>query len=534
MSKKIISVLLAVVMVLAMGTVAMVSVSANIDSLPAVADGCYRYYFFMPDQWVNDYASTAGIYWWEGTDACASWPGYEATPTGYTTEGGSVYYYDVPTDVTTIIWNNYFDGGSDPTAEYYASAVQTANIGSEYYDVDESDNIPEGTDSFDGMIFMTDVDKISTEPFSGKQTFGGEWAYYYGNGEWGFSAVKGEKEVFDLPAIGWTPEWTVPKDTGAASDDETTAPTDPAATTAPVVTDPAATTAPAVTDPAATTAPVVTDPVVADQNIVLNDGVKYPYTTGDTVEYKVMLQADKLFENIQGTVSYDTTVLELQRVLSDDPDIQDFMVEGPAYCPNLNPGVVLNAADAGKVEFNASNISGYNFKENKSLITLTFKVIGEGDTTIDLDIAEMTKINGDSYFANGEQVTTEGIALAYTLTGNTEPVAPTEPPVVTDPTTAPVVTDPTTAPVVTDPTVAPPVVTDPTVAPVVTDPTDAPVVTDPTTTAPAATDGTSATDATNAPADAPNTGAAAYIYVVLAVLSVAACAVVVLRKKVNG
>ncbi|MDO5124711.1 MAG: LPXTG cell wall anchor domain-containing protein, partial [Eubacteriales bacterium] len=62
-----------------------------------------------------------------------------------------------------------------------------------------------------------------------------------------------------------------------------------------------------------------------------------------------------------------------------------------------------------------------------------------------------------------------------------------------------------------------------------------PVETEPAeTTAPDATDGTSVTDATNAPADAPSTGAAAYIYVVLAVLSMAACAVVVLRKKVNG
>ncbi|MDO5124708.1 MAG: cohesin domain-containing protein, partial [Eubacteriales bacterium] len=419
MSKKIISVLLAVVMVLAMGTVAMVSVSANIDSLPAVADGCYRYYFFMPDQWVNDYAYTAGIYWWEGTDACASWPGYEAIPTGYSTEGGAVYYYDVPTDVTTIIWNNYFDGGSDATAEFYKAAVQTFNIGSEFYDVDESKNIPEGTDDFNGMIFITDVNKIDTNPLSGKQTFGGEWAYYYGNGEWGFSAVKGEKEVFNIPAIGWTPDWTVPDDTGAASGDEP-------AETEPVESTPVSSEVVDPTEPVATEATEATEPPVTVQNIVLDDGAKYPYTTGDTVTYTVELTADKLFENIQGALTYDASVLELQRVKSEDPDIADYIVEGPAYCPNLSNGIVLNAAEAGVVNFNASNIAGYNFKESKTLITLTFNVIGEGDTAINLAIDEMTKMNGESYFTNGEQVTTEGIALTYSLTGNTEPT-PTEP-----------------------------------------------------------------------------------------------------------
>ena len=70
MSKKIISVLLALVMVLAMGTVALVSVSADLATLPEVAEGCNRYFFYMPPQWYNDYAETAGIYWWENTGAC--------------------------------------------------------------------------------------------------------------------------------------------------------------------------------------------------------------------------------------------------------------------------------------------------------------------------------------------------------------------------------------------------------------------------------------------------------------------------------
>ena len=183
MSKKILSVLLAVVMVLAMGTVAMVSASAQIDSLPAVADGCYRYYFYMPSQWINDYTQTAGIYWWEGTGACDAWPGYEANPTGFETEYGKVYYYDVPTDVTTVVWNNFLDGGTDTTLDIYRAAFQTCNVGSEYYDVDECTYIPEGTDDFNGMIYVTDFKQTDENPLSGKMTFAGCWCYYYGNGE---------------------------------------------------------------------------------------------------------------------------------------------------------------------------------------------------------------------------------------------------------------------------------------------------------------------------------------------------------------
>ena len=110
MSKKLMSVILVAVLVLSMGTVAMASVSA--DELPAKADGYNRYYFYMPENWLNEHATTAGIYWWEGTDACSSWPGYVANPTDV--EG--LYYYDVNQDVTTIIWNNAIDGGTDPEA----------------------------------------------------------------------------------------------------------------------------------------------------------------------------------------------------------------------------------------------------------------------------------------------------------------------------------------------------------------------------------------------------------------------------------
>lgn len=149
----------------------------------------YRYYFYKPGPWIDSkYSDTVGIYWWDGTDACTSWPGYEAKKTDF--EG--VYYYDVPKDVTTIIWNNFLDGGMDPEAEIYHYAYQTNNIPCEYYDPEESVLYPEGTESFDGMIFVCNT-MIYVSDLSAKTTYNGTWYYYYGNGEYGITPEKGEK-----------------------------------------------------------------------------------------------------------------------------------------------------------------------------------------------------------------------------------------------------------------------------------------------------------------------------------------------------
>lgn len=158
--------------------------NASVDEV-----GTNRYYFYKPGPWIdNEYSDTVGIYWWDGTDACTSWPGYEAKKTDF--EG--VYYYDVPKDVTTIIWNNYLDGGMDDTQEVYYYAYQTSNIPCEYYDPEECVLYPEGNESFDGMIFVCNT-VISVSDLSSKTTYNGVWYYYYGNGEYGITPEKGDK-----------------------------------------------------------------------------------------------------------------------------------------------------------------------------------------------------------------------------------------------------------------------------------------------------------------------------------------------------
>ena len=301
-------------------------------------------------------------------------------------------------------------------------------------------------------------------------------------------------------------------------------------TDAPVVTD-APTDAPVVTD--APTAAPTDAPVVGGTGITV-DGVVYDVKVGDTVTYTVDLTAARLFENIQAIVTFDPEKLDLQLITSDDPDVADWEVQGPEYCKNLD-GVIFNAGIPGTVKFNASKVAGYNFKTEANLITLTFVVKDASASEIALTIEEMTIKGGEeSYFANGEAVITDGITVVEKL----------DVPVVEDPTEAPTqepTAAPTDAPVV--PTAAPtdaPVVPTaaPTDAPVVPTaaPTDAPV--EPTKAPTAVVDPTSGSDvpasSTTGGTGAPNTGAAAYIYVVVAVLAMAACAVVVLRKRVNG
>ncbi len=188
MTRKITCFILAVLMLLSLCTLSFGTVSADTSELPPVAEGYNRYFFLAPRTWYNEYkyTCTAGIYWWEGTDACTEWPGYEA----HEADIGNVYYYDVPEDVTTIIWNNYIDGGVDKTQDIYFESKQTINLSTEGYSPEENELYPEGVDSFDGMIFVIDPDKTSTSVTEVKFAFEGDWYYYYGNSECGIYPQK--------------------------------------------------------------------------------------------------------------------------------------------------------------------------------------------------------------------------------------------------------------------------------------------------------------------------------------------------------
>ncbi len=214
-----------------------------------------RYYFLMPtgtngdlgddesetghageytQSWYKAYedgtlaTDTAGIYWWDSDVADPpAWVGY--LPSGSDENDPNVYYADVPQAVTTIIWNNAIDGGEDASKPDYYCAAQTCNIPCEYYDPYESPNYPDGTESFDGMIFVTDPDLVTENELSGMQELGGEWYYYYGNGCYGFTKDGTEADClrhdhFDADGNHVVPE--AQKPTSAPSEEPTEEPTE--------------------------------------------------------------------------------------------------------------------------------------------------------------------------------------------------------------------------------------------------------------------------------------------------------------------
>lgn len=147
------------------------------------------------------------------------------------------------------------------------------------------------------------------------------------------------------------------------------------------------------------------------------DDVVYEVCVGDRITYTVTLAASELFENIQGIVTYDNDILELVRVIPDDPDDSVWMAEAERYCPNLENGCVFNADIEDKVRFNGSNIFGYDFTEEKVLLTLDFVVANPGEVEIDLLMEYMTIVGDGSqmYFCDGEPVITDGIRLTERL-----------------------------------------------------------------------------------------------------------------------
>ena len=127
MSKKVISLLLAVMLTASMIVVAAISVSADTDDegsyVPSEGTETYHIYFCKPDDWENKYTSDAGVYWENGSDTPSAWPGYSAR----NADIKNVYCSDVPTDVDKVIWNNALNGTDDPTNPEYKLAYRTAS-----------------------------------------------------------------------------------------------------------------------------------------------------------------------------------------------------------------------------------------------------------------------------------------------------------------------------------------------------------------------------------------------------------------------
>lgn len=221
------------------------------------ADGTYTptksttetitYYIAMPAAWLNTetdkVGNAPGLYWWSATDSPDDdpafnghgWPGYKCEKVEE--EGvDNLYKITVPKDVTTLVWNNYLDGGTDKTLPVYLLATQAKDFACEFYADGDSDwysadfwedvySHEEDLDfssygsyasnfyndeeygaglvhNMNNMVFVVNLDPTSTDVnYEGKPTYSGEMFFYYGGGEYGNWPTKelAEAHLDDVP-----------------------------------------------------------------------------------------------------------------------------------------------------------------------------------------------------------------------------------------------------------------------------------------------------------------------------------------------
>ena len=120
----------------------------------------------------------------------------------------------------------------------------------------------------------------------------------------------------------------------------------------------------------------------------------YTAELGETFTYVCKLKTPKKIEDIQATLTYDSTMLELIDV--------EFPVMGdtPIYNTNLY----------NEIKFNAINLRGFDFTKENDLVTVEFKVIKKGGTAIATAIEVMSEVGtGDAYVNN--YVFAEGVEV---------------------------------------------------------------------------------------------------------------------------
>ena len=246
MSKKLISIILACSLVLSLTFVGIIGATAAVDIdgryVPSESvKETNRIYFLMPESWKNEKfgATEAGAYWWNGSDPCGSvdgtstgpaWPGYKMQVAD---ADANLYYIDLPSDVPVILFNNHINSGERKINHYtgevtyefgeeqFKAAKQTVDTTCQYYsegDDDYYDNMldgdfwakaqeaVEGDDktflgnfqknffmeteydlgismNFDNMVYVIDPNNTSVNEVSGKETYDGEFYFFYGLNE---------------------------------------------------------------------------------------------------------------------------------------------------------------------------------------------------------------------------------------------------------------------------------------------------------------------------------------------------------------
>lgn len=536
MSKKVISLLLAVMLTAAMIVVAAISVSADTDDegsyVPSEGTETYHIYFCKPDDWENKYTSDVGVYWENGSDTPSAWPGYSAR----NADIKNVYCSDVPTDVDKVIWNNALKGTDDPTNPEYKLAYRTTDINFKGYDKGESDYYPDGVESFDNMIYIINPE-FTSENDKDELIFTGEWFYYYGNGEYGNAPKKadlkagdyyGKDGVFPTEYNPSGEETTAESTTEVVTESETTE----SATDAPVATE--GTTSSAESSLALT--------VNATSNYFPMASAKYNAVTNQvTITY--IMQSPKNVLDTQWHISYDPSILSVADVNT-----------AKSVCPTMDGrGVYVNfknkSEGVGYVRFGASNLALYDFSEKTLFATVVFDVkdiskVAPVSTTVDLvvEVLRVSEVNPDTEVTDGskevilvdkEVVKKDPVAVAAKNDLSTELTPSTyAEPTTAEPTTAESSTEETTSTEATKATEKTQESTKVTIAPVTSQ--DATSVTQPVTkkiSSTSDTPDTSDNGGNNNANAAVQTGEAPLAVVILTLLIGSTCVMFVLRKK---
>nr|WP_303991420.1 hypothetical protein [Ruminococcus bromii] len=534
MSKKVISLLLAVMLTAAMIVVAAISVSADTDDegsyVPSEGTETYHIYFCKPDDWENKYTSDAGVYWENGSDTPSAWPGYSARKADIK----NVYCSDVPTDVDKVIWNNALKGTDDPTNPECKLAYRTTDINFKGYDKGESDYYPNGVESFDNMIYIINPE-FTSENDKDELIFTGEWFYYYGNGEYGNAPKKADLKVGDY----YGKNGVFPTEYNPSGEETT------AESTTEVVTE--SETTESATDGAAATEGTTSSAesslaltVNATSNYFPMASAKYNAVTNQvTVTY--IMQSPKNVLDTQWHISYDPSILSVADVNT-----------AKSVCPTMDGrGVYVNfknkSEGVGYVRFGASNLGLYDFNEKTLFATVVFDVkdiskVAPVSTTVDLvvEVLRVSEVNTDTEMTDGskevilvdkEVVKKDSVAVAAKNDLSTELTPSTyAEPTTAEPSTAESSTEETTSTEATKATEETQESTKVTIAPVTSQ--DATSVTQPVTKKINSTSDTPDTSDNSGGNDGVvQTGEAPLAVVILTLLIGSTCVMFVLRKK---
>ncbi|MBQ2687092.1 MAG: starch-binding protein [Clostridia bacterium] len=352
-TKKVISVVLAAALIMAMATVAMVSASA-----------ATTVYFENSEGWGEVYA-----YVWGGAlgEEFGAWPGSPCTQVS-----DNVWSADIPDDCTNVIFNNNNNGAQTNNLENVGGGViAKLGTGTEVGEFGELKTVYAWEQYGDAPVETTTAAQVVTTTAAQVVTT---------------TAAQVVTTTATEPSEVITTVATEPSEviTTVASDDEepTTGATEPSEVITTVATEPSEIITTVATEPTGTT----TVEPVADGIVV--DDKEYTANVGDEVTYTATLKTPNKIEDVQGYITYDAAKLT---VVS-------------ATTPNIY-GAIINTNEAGTIYFNATEVNnGLDFTTEAVLVEVKFTVNDATYSEIALTIEEMTERNGGSYFTDSQQV----------------------------------------------------------------------------------------------------------------------------------